>query len=59
MASKHCANCKWEVDGYCHSLPPGSLIRVIRDEDHKDLRNFPQVDPDLDGPCIYFKAKTP
>ena len=59
MPENHCNTCKWQVEGYCHCQPPGALTRVIRDEDHPDLKNYPQVDPDVDGPCEHFVKKPP
>jgi hypothetical protein len=56
MAIDVCADCVYNVDGYCHALPPRDQESQLDKERPHDAEyyKYPQIIPDAPG-CTYFK----
>ena len=58
MAQKLCQDCQFNIDGYCHSLPPREQKAQLETEKEHDAvyYKYPQVIPTAAG-CVYFAKK--
>ena len=51
-----CNECRYNIDGYCHALPPEEQKAQLHTEwEHdEEYMKYPQIIPEAIG-CIHFK----